>query len=69
MTCPFLTGKYMYSCAAERGAYIPSDFEVREYCENSAHSLCSFYSRAQDTWMPGVDTLEKRMLLLKKRLV
>lgn len=67
MKCPFLTGQYMYSCEAERGVYIPSDFEMREYCESSMHSLCSFYGKAQDIWVPDVDGIEKRTWLSKKR--
>lgn len=45
MSCCYLTGSYMLSCAARREAYIPSGFEFDEYCKSSRFSLCPFYDQ------------------------
>lgn len=43
MKCPFLVGKYMYSCSASKEVYAPSAFEMEEYCKNTGFKLCPFY--------------------------
>lgn len=43
MKCPFLAGKYMYSCSASKEVYVPSVFELEEYCKNTRFKLCPFY--------------------------
>jgi len=42
MKCPFITGKYILSCTANEKAevYIPSLFELKEYCETNHHTRC-----------------------------
>ncbi len=42
MKCPNITGKYRLSCNAHEKAeiYVPSLFELEEYCKNSRHSRC-----------------------------
>ena len=42
MKCPFATGEYMLSCAAHQ-AYVPSMFELDEYCKTTRHTLCPFF--------------------------
>ena len=43
MKCPFLTGNNMLSCGAFRAVYIPSIFELNEYCRHERHAMCAFY--------------------------
>ena len=43
MKCPYLTGTYMSSCIANSEVYIPSSFELAEYCRSSGHRRCPFY--------------------------
>lgn len=47
MRCPCLTGTYMLSCSARGEVYIPSSFELAEYCNTERRNLykvCSYYS-------------------------
>ncbi len=47
MRCPCLTGNYMLSCSARGEVYIPSSFELAEYCNSERRNLykvCSYYS-------------------------
>jgi hypothetical protein len=50
MACPFLKGLDLYSCSATRDVYIPSRFELKEYCTSTKYNffhLCSaFCARA-----------------------
>lgn len=48
MRCPFLTGKYMLSCTANKEVYIPSFLELKEYCRSGRHKMCPFYSRIEN---------------------
>lgn len=45
MKCPFLKGEYMLSCAADKAVYVPSIFELNEYCKENRHKMCPFYCR------------------------
>lgn len=47
MNCPFITGKYMLSCAACQ-AYVPSIFELDEYCKTSRYTMCPCYIKRDD---------------------
>ncbi len=47
MKCHFLTGKYMLSCMADRAVYIPSIFELDEYCKSGRHKMCPFYCEVE----------------------
>ncbi len=49
MKCPMLTGKYMFSCKALKEVYIPSIFELEEYCRKSLHTMCPFYMKSDTT--------------------
>ncbi len=49
MACPYLQGVDLYSCSATRDVYIPSRFELREYCTSAKYDyfrLCVSYSSA-----------------------
>jgi hypothetical protein len=40
MKCPYLIGKYMLSCGIDRQVYVPSRFELNEYCTSMRYTLC-----------------------------
>jgi hypothetical protein len=48
MKCLFLKGRYMFSCSARREVYVPSTFELGEYCKSTRYKVCPFYCAAQD---------------------
>jgi hypothetical protein len=48
MKCLFLKGRYMLSCSARREVYVPSIFELGEYCKSTRYKVCPFYCAAQD---------------------
>jgi len=43
MKCPFLSGKYMSSCTAQKEGYVPSAFELEEYCVQVLYPSCPVY--------------------------
>jgi hypothetical protein len=43
MKCNFLSGTYMLACKADRHAYVPSSFEIEEYCKTGRHRICPLY--------------------------
>lgn len=45
MNCQYLTGKYFKACSVSREAYVPSAFEMQEYCTSNRHTLCPFYRK------------------------
>ena len=47
MPCPFLRGNYMLSCKALREVYIPSTYELDEYCRHGQHTMCPFYCKRE----------------------
>lgn len=49
MECPHFAGVLMKYCAAEKAVYVPSIYEMREYCRHQQHRLCPFYSRTENT--------------------
>lgn len=44
MQCPFLEGKRILSCRSLGAVYIPSIFELNEYCTRDRHKKCPFFS-------------------------
>ncbi len=46
MNCPLVKGKYMLSCGASAQVYVPSRFELDEYCKNTRYKICPFYFKA-----------------------
>ncbi len=47
MKCLFLKGNYMIRCTAVPESYIPSIFELDEYCRGPRHRLCPLYRQAE----------------------
>jgi hypothetical protein len=59
MKCLFLSGKYMLSCKALREVYVPSSFEIDEYCKSIQHRMCPFYIRRDGEPNPGTHPASK----------
>ncbi len=47
MECPFLTGKFMFSCTAKKEVYVPSAFEIDEYCKTDRYKICPHYCKRE----------------------
>ncbi len=47
MRCPLIQGKFMIFCTAVKEGYIPSTFELDEYCRREKHKMCPLYCKAQ----------------------
>ncbi len=47
MRCLLLRGKYMIFCTAVKEGYIPSTFELDEYCRHEKHRMCPLYRKAE----------------------
>jgi hypothetical protein len=47
MRCLLLQGKYMIFCTAIKEGYIPSTFELDEYCRRDKHKVCPLYCKAE----------------------
>ncbi len=52
MRCPFLSGRYMFFCSAQREVYVPSRFEVDEYCRDMRYNICPWYDNARAEGKP-----------------
>lgn len=46
MTCPYLTDTDILTCTANGSTYIPSQFEIEEYCQSSRAGKCPYPSLA-----------------------
>ena len=44
MTCPFLAGTGVLICTANSGVYVPSIFEIEEYCQSEKSKNCPYPS-------------------------
>jgi len=42
-----LIGNYMHSCNAVRDVYVPSRYELDEYCQSSRCTICPCYAKAE----------------------
>ncbi len=42
MNCPFLILNYSLTCKANN-TYLPSGFQIEEYCRSKRYSLCPFF--------------------------
>jgi hypothetical protein len=49
MECPHLAGELMKYCVAEKAVYVPSIYELREYCNHQQHRTCQFYARSENS--------------------
>ena len=47
MRCLLLQGKYMIYCTAVKEGYIPSTFELDEYCRRERHRICPLYCKTE----------------------
>jgi len=53
MKCLFLEGRHDPNCKALQKTYVPSPFELREYCKSNRHKVCPFYLRlVRQPWIP-----------------
>jgi hypothetical protein len=46
MECPHLAGVFMKYCVAENETYVPSVYEMREYCVEPQHRVCRHYMQS-----------------------
>jgi hypothetical protein len=44
MDCPYLTGKCMLACSANKQVYIPSVSELEDYCRSASYPGCPLFS-------------------------
>jgi hypothetical protein len=54
MACPHLAGNYFKSCSALRDAYVPSRFQMDEYCSSQWHSLCPLFRQRREKDQTGI---------------
>jgi hypothetical protein len=47
MECNFLSGRYMLKCIVGPRSYVPSSFELGEYCKTKQHRICPLYFARQ----------------------
>jgi hypothetical protein len=57
MKCPHLIKRLIVSCKAFDAPYVPSLFEIQEYCRTKDHRKCPFYLRD----IIGRNTTETRL--------
>ncbi len=61
MKCSFLTGRYMYSCTVhQKEVYVPSQFELEEYCKSKRHTMCPFCMKIDARWGPDRNAGDSR---------
>ena len=46
--CPFWKGTYILSCKADKRAYYPSQFEIKEYCDTKRFRFCPVYKKTDE---------------------
>ena len=49
MQCSFLEGKRILSCRSLGAVYVPSIFELKEYCTRDGHKKCPFFSASESS--------------------
>lgn len=47
MECRFLAGIYMKYCNESSEGYIPTSFEMEEYCTSGRYTLCPLLRKSQ----------------------
>ncbi|MCL4475998.1 MAG: hypothetical protein M1508_07210 [Nitrospirae bacterium] len=45
MKCPQLNRRPVAACKVLDGTYVPSEFQLQEYCKSKKHKKCPFYAR------------------------
>jgi hypothetical protein len=58
MKCPYLTGRKVQICRENHGMYVPSIFELEEYCQTAKSVRCPFLHRGVDK---GYGTTQDRI--------
>lgn len=43
MRCPYLERWVVSVCKAVSNTYVPSNFELQEYCKTKSHKKCPFF--------------------------
>ncbi len=61
MKCPFLKGDYVSSCKAIEEIYIPSQFEINEYCRSKNYNVCPLYRQY-------IDKIALKWVLIRERV-
>jgi hypothetical protein len=46
MKCPHLVKWLAFACDAKEKMYLPSSFQLREYCKGKYYKKCPFYSES-----------------------
>ncbi len=62
MKCRFLSGKYLLACRAENKVYMPSSFEIQEYCNSNRHKICPLYFKVKTEEKTGFQSLDSSSL-------
>ncbi len=60
MRCLLLQGKYMIYCTAVKEGYIPSTFELDEYCRQGKHRMCPLYRKAELSGKLDISAVEEK---------
>jgi hypothetical protein len=47
VSCIFFKGSYLLVCKAGKRVYVPSLFEMREYCRYTRYRICPHYVNAK----------------------
>ncbi len=58
MKCRFLSGNYLLACRAENRIYMPSFFEIEEYCKSNRHKVCPLYFKVKSEDRPGMQAVK-----------
>ncbi len=56
--CPHLGKLIWFFCNADKGVYVPSLFQLEEYCRNMAHKKCPFFIKNY-RWKPKTQASDK----------
>jgi len=59
MNCPFLYGTYLLSCKSSRDVYVPSAFELEEYCKSRRHKICPYYCKVMSDGTFNLMTIDR----------
>ncbi len=60
MKCPYLIKNVHFLCKAENSGYLPSSFQLQEYCKRTEHRKCPFFLETADRHYAGISCLGAR---------
>jgi hypothetical protein len=63
--CAYLADWMYKSCEATTNAYVPSQFQLEEYCSTGSHIKCPFYLNAMDS--RAMVSIGDKKMLMKER--